>query len=57
MWAIEQNDTLKQLTKLQVEKIVTNTTIVNYKKNDIIFSKGEIPSKLIFILEGSISKV
>lgn len=40
-----------------MEKIISKTTIVACKTGDLIFEAGKTPNKLIFPLEGKLTKV
>lgn len=56
-WAFEKNRKLMKLTQGQIEKIIENMQIVQVKKNDIVFSKGEKCNKFIIMLEGDLKNV
>jgi len=57
-WAIEKDDMLNKLTKIQIEKTIDNMKISNYKVSDIIFTKGSPCSqKIVIVIEGSLKKV
>jgi cGMP-dependent protein kinase len=56
-WAFEKNRKLMKLTTSQVEKIIEQMQIVQLKKGDVVFSKGEKCNKFIVMLEGNLKNV
>lgn len=56
-WAFEKNRKLMKLTLSQIEKIIEQMQVVQLKKNDIVFSKGEKCNKFIIMLEGNLKNV
>ncbi|EGR32862.1 protein kinase domain protein [Ichthyophthirius multifiliis] len=53
-WAFENNNTLKNMTLIQREKIVNNSEQKNYKKDEVFLEQGIVLNKLVFILEGGL---
>ncbi|KAL4499727.1 hypothetical protein ABPG72_017267 [Tetrahymena utriculariae] len=53
-WSFAKSDLLKQLTKIQVEKITNNCKIANLKQGFHLYSKDEACDKLIIVLEGTV---
>lgn len=56
-WAFEKNRKLMKLTLTQIEKIIEQMQLLQLKKDDIVFSKGEKCNKFIIILEGNLRNV
>ena len=57
-WALEKDEILNQLTKIQIEKVIDNMKIANYKTGDIIFAKGSsCAQKIVVVIEGTLKKV
>jgi len=57
-WAIDKDEVLNKLTKIQIEKIIDNMKISNYKASDVIFTKGSAcAQKIVIVIEGSLKKV
>lgn len=54
-WSFTKSDLLKQLTKIQIEKITNNCKISNLKQGSLVFSRDDSCDKLIIVLEGSLS--
>ena len=56
-WAIEKDDVLNQLTKIQIEKVIDNMKTANHKSGDIVFAKGSsCAQKIVVIIEGTLKK-
>jgi len=56
-WAIDKDEVLNKLTKIQIEKIIDNMKISNYKASDVIFTKGSAcAQKIVIVIEGSLKK-
>jgi len=56
-WALEKSIVLKNLTKIQVEKMLDAMKISNHKAGDVIFRKGSAcHQKIVIVLEGSLRK-
>eukprot|EP01017_Pseudomicrothorax_dubius_P023633 TRINITY_DN2520_c0_g1_i2.p1 TRINITY_DN2520_c0_g1~~TRINITY_DN2520_c0_g1_i2.p1 ORF type:complete len:815 (+),score=191.06 TRINITY_DN2520_c0_g1_i2:35-2479(+) len=55
-WALEKNALLSKLTKSQIEKVVENMKIINYKGGDVVFQRGSPCTKLVMIVEGTLKK-
>ncbi|CAD8086198.1 unnamed protein product [Paramecium primaurelia] len=53
-WAFEKHPQLRDLTKMQIQKIVSNFKIKNYESNDYIFKINQLVDKLIIILDGQL---
>ncbi|CAD8178751.1 unnamed protein product [Paramecium octaurelia] len=53
-WAFEKHPQLRDLTKMQIQKIVSNFKIKTYESNDYIFKINELVDKLIIILDGQL---
>ncbi|CAD8072813.1 unnamed protein product [Paramecium primaurelia] len=51
-WSFEKSEVLKQLSKIQLEKIAQRAKIDNYKKGQVILEAGKACDKLIVVLEG-----
>lgn len=57
-WALEKSPILKNLTKIQVEKILDAMKIVHYKAGDVILRKGSpYHQKIVAVIEGNLKKV
>lgn len=57
MWAMEKSPILRELTKMQLEKIADNMRIVNYKKGDVVFKADEVISQRMVVLhEGALKE-
>lgn len=57
-WAIEKDEMLSQLTKIQIEKTVDHMKISNYKAGSVIFAKGTpCNTKIVIVIEGALKKV
>jgi cGMP-dependent protein kinase len=54
-WSFEKSETLKLLTKIQLEKIAQNAKINNYKVGDVIFPAGSLCDKIVIVLEGTMA--
>ncbi|CAD8152969.1 unnamed protein product [Paramecium octaurelia] len=54
-WSFEKSEVLKQLSKIQLEKIVQRAKIDNYKKGQVIVEAGKACDKLIVVLEGAMT--
>jgi len=56
-WAIEKDEVLNQLTKIQIEKVIDNMKTANHKSGDIIFAKGSsCAQKIVVVIEGTLKK-
>ncbi|EGR32104.1 protein kinase domain protein [Ichthyophthirius multifiliis] len=55
-WGFDKNQLLKQLTKIQIEKVTKQCMFQNHKKEEIIFEKGNVCNKLIVVLEGKLGE-
>nr|CAD79353.1 cGMP-dependent protein kinase [Paramecium tetraurelia] len=53
-WAFEKHPKLRDLTKMQIQKIVSNFKIKSYESNDCIFKMNQLVDKLIIILDGQL---
>ncbi|EAR84179.1 CGMP-dependent kinase 5-1 (macronuclear) [Tetrahymena thermophila SB210] len=53
-WAYNNNQLLLKLTNIQVEKILMNTKISNYKNGTVLYEKGDYCDTLIAVLDGNI---
>ncbi|CAD8067231.1 unnamed protein product [Paramecium primaurelia] len=53
-WAFERHPILKQLTKLQVERIVSNMEQKQFKQGEVILEKGQKCTHLIVVLTANI---
>lgn len=53
-WAFEKSPMLKQLTKLQIEKIVMNSTPKNVVKDEKLLDKASTLTDLIIIIDGEL---
>lgn len=53
-WAFDKSPLLKNLTKLQVEKVTQNASISNFKDGESIMKAGKVCNMIIIVLEGSI---
>ncbi|CAK66144.1 unnamed protein product (macronuclear) [Paramecium tetraurelia] len=51
-WSFEKSVVLKQLTKIQLEKISQKAKIENFKKGQVIFEPNKPCDKLVVVLEG-----
>nr|CAD79354.1 cGMP-dependent protein kinase [Paramecium tetraurelia] len=51
-WSFEKSEILKQLTKIQLEKISQKAKIENFKKGQVIFEAKKPCDKLVVVLEG-----
>ncbi|CAD8213308.1 unnamed protein product [Paramecium octaurelia] len=51
-WSFEKSVVLKQLTKIQLEKISQKAKIENFKKGQVIFETNKPCDKLVVVLEG-----
>jgi len=57
-WAFERNKLFKQLTKIQIERVIEAMKLQNYQAESRIYQKGTLGSqKIIVVLEGSVKKV
>lgn len=55
-WALEKNILLSKLTKSQIDKIVDNMKIINYKGGDTLFNRQTPCNKLVMVVEGTLKK-
>ncbi|CAD8202308.1 unnamed protein product [Paramecium pentaurelia] len=53
-WAFEKHPQLRDLTKMQIQKIVSNFKIKTYESKEYLFSKNQMIDKLIIILDGQL---
>lgn len=53
-WAYDKSPVLKELTKLQVEKLTQNAQIANFQAGTVLFEKGKPCNKLFIVLEGKL---
>ncbi|CAK55705.1 unnamed protein product (macronuclear) [Paramecium tetraurelia] len=53
-WAFERHPILNKLTKLQVERIVSNMQQIQKKAEELIIEKGQPCREVIIVLQGSI---
>ncbi|CAD8115157.1 unnamed protein product [Paramecium sonneborni] len=53
-WAFEKHHQLRDLTKMQIQKIVSNFKIKTYESKEYLFSKNQMIDKLIIILDGQL---
>ncbi|CAD8075753.1 unnamed protein product [Paramecium primaurelia] len=51
-WSFEKSEILKQLTKIQLEKISQKAKIENFKKGQVIFEANKPCDRLVVVLEG-----
>ncbi len=56
-WAMENNQLLKNLTKIQIEKLNDVFQEKNYNAGEVLLKKGEILTKLYIVLKGSLKYV
>lgn len=56
-WAFEKNRKLMKLTTAQIEKIIEQMQVLQLKKGDVVFSKGERCKKFIIMLDGNLKNV
>ncbi len=56
-WAFEKNRKLMKLMISQVEKIIEQMQIVQLKKGEVVFSKGEKCNRFIIMLKGNLINV
>ena len=57
-WAIENNPMLKNLTKIQIEKLNDVFKYQNYKAGEVLFKKGTVGlSKFFIVLQGALKYV
>ena len=56
-WAFEKNRKLMKLMTAQIEKIIEQMQLVQLKKGDVVFSKGEKCKKFIIMLDGNLKNV
>jgi len=56
-WAFDTSKTLKELTKLQREKLIEYMSINQYNANQVLVNANEPCSKLICVLDGRLSTV
>lgn len=54
-WSFEKSNILKQLTKLQLEKIAQRAKIDNFKNGQVILEANKPCDKLVVVLEGNIT--
>lgn len=54
-WCLEKNDILKNLTKVQIERIIKNVKFKQYDADTVVQDKGYPLGKLILVLSGEIS--
>ncbi|CAD8100794.1 unnamed protein product [Paramecium sonneborni] len=53
-WTFEKHPKLRDLTKMQIQKIVSNFKIKTYEINDCIYKINQMVDKLIIILDGQL---
>ena len=56
-WAFEKNRKLMKLMISQIEKIIEQMQIVQLKKGEVVFSKGEKCNRFIIMLKGNLINV
>lgn len=54
-WCLEKNDIFKNLTKVQIERIIKNVKFKQYDADTVVQDKGYPLGKLILVLGGDIS--
>jgi cGMP-dependent protein kinase len=53
-WAMEKNQIMQKLTRIQIEKVLDEMVIRKYHKGQVVIENGTCCNKLIIVLEGSI---
>jgi cGMP-dependent protein kinase len=53
-WAVERDPVLRNLTKMQIEKVLDEMRIRKYHKGEMVLPNSEVYNKVIIVMEGNI---
>ncbi len=56
-WAFDKSHFISKLTAMQAEKVLELMEITAHKKGEKVFSKGDLCSKMLILLDGSLEDV